>query len=389
MKLLISVVAFMTLLNGFVIAEEAETYEEALKLSGQLNKPVLLEFFKEDCEYCSQAAQDAINRDDIKQALNQIVHYTVNFKSEQGKKLEARYQVGIYFPVFYLLNHAGDIIQRWTGYTTAGRFIGQLNSALGDLTTINEKEARFKAQPSVEDALFLARYYTDTWDYLKANEYYGEARKIRGNDPAVFSYDIFQNCANAAWQDSISFDQVLPAADSVLTFRSTSKADLVKVAQIMARLGRKLNETDRIGKYIQAAIDITSNSKSSKDIEDNTLLKSEYALYVDKDTTEAIRLKKTTLPEGWESNPEQFYGYAKWCLEHNIDLENARMLTLKATGMASPGEFRGKVYNTLAQICDALKDYQEAVQYMRLAIKDDPHDPYYPDHLTELEKKLK
>lgn len=388
MKLLTGALAFIIILSGLTVAEEAKSFDDALKLSGQLNKPVLLEFFKEDCEYCSQAAQDAINRDDIKQALRQIVHYTVNFKSEPGKKLEETYQVGIYFPVFYLLNGSGDIIQRWTGYTTAQRFIGQLNNALNDLTTIHEKEARFKAKPTQTDALFLARYYTDIWDYLKANSYYGMAREILGGDPSYYSYDIFQNCANAAWQDTIPFDQVLPAADSVLTFRSSSKTDILKVAQIMVRLGRKLNKTDRIGKYIQAAIGITSGSKSAKDIEDNTLLKSEYALYVDNDTTEAIRLKKTTLPSGWESNPEHFYGYAKWCLEHDIDLDNAKAYTLRASEMASPGEFRGKVYSTLAQICDALSDYKEAVQYMRLAIKEDPHDPFYPDRLTEFEKKL-
>ena len=41
------------------ISGDVKSFEEAKRLSVQQNKPILLEFYKDDCEYCSQAAQDA------------------------------------------------------------------------------------------------------------------------------------------------------------------------------------------------------------------------------------------------------------------------------------------------------------------------------------------
>lgn len=387
MKLPAFIFAAIFLVSGFAVGQEPKTFDDALKFSSQLSKPVLLEFYNENCEYCSQAAQDAINRDDIKKALARVVHFTVNFKSEQGKKLDGKFQVGIYFPVFYLLTNTGDIINRWTGYTTAPRFIEELNRALNDLTTIDQKVSRFNAQPTVDDAIFLARYYTDIWNYPKANEYFGQARKLRGGDPALYSYDILQNYANAAWQDSIPFDAVLPVADSVLVFQNNNKSTIVKTAQIMVRLARKLNETDKIGKYLKAAIAKTTGSKIQKDIEDNTLLKSEYALYIDKDMAEATRLKKIMMPANWENDPDKFYGYAKWCLERSINLDEAKALALRAVELASPGDFKSQVYNTLASICNAQNNHSDAVRYMQLAIKEDPQDEFYQKQLEEFEKK--
>jgi thioredoxin-related protein len=368
-------------------ASDIKTLDEAEKISVQSGKPILLEFYKEDCEYCSQAAQDAINRDDVKNALGRTVHFGVNVKSDYGKKLSERYKVGIYFPAFFLLNSQGEIIKRWTGYTTAARFINDLNSGLSDTTTLEQRIARLERAPDYDDAIYLAKYYTETMDFLVANKYYRKARQLRGENPSLFAYEIFQNTANAAWQDSIPFENVLPAADTVLLFNSNNQAILVKVGQIMARLGRKLEKTNEIGRYLKAAIDATENSRTPSGKKDNVLLKSEYALYVNKDTLEAINLKKSTMPSDWLNKPDEFYGYAKWCLEHKIALDEAEALTRKAVNMASPGEFRGKVLNTLAMICDARGKYSEAAEFMRMAVKEDPKNEFYSDMLAEFEKK--
>jgi thioredoxin-related protein len=366
-------------------AGEIGTFAEAKTLSTQSGKPILLEFFKDDCEFCSQAAQDAINRSDIKQALNQVVHFTINFKQGEGIELAKKYTVGIYFPVFFLLNSRGEIIKRWTGYTGAGPFISALNNSLADQTTVDERLARYKAKPTFDDALYFANYYTDIWDYIKANDYYRQARKLSGSNPSKYAFEIFQNTANAVWQDTLEFPAVLPIADSVLALQSKNADILVKVAQIMARLGRKKETTGQIRKYLQAAIDITASRPDAKTQKDNALLKSEYALYVDKDTVRAIDIKKSTMPASWEKSPEEFYGFAKWCLEREINLEQAERFTRQAVQMASPGEFKGKVLSTLASICDARGNHQEAIKQIKLAIAEDPKNSSYKDLLEEFQ----
>lgn len=368
-------------------AGDIKNLDEARNLSAQAGKPVLLEFYKDDCEYCSKMAQDAINNESVKQALNDVIYYKVMIKSDYGKKLSERYKVGIYFPAFFLLNSNGEIIKRWTGYTTPSRFISTLNLALADRTTVEQRIARFKTESRFDDAIYLAEYFTEIMDYPNANYYYDQARKTGNRSPSVYVYEIFQNTANSAWQDSIPFGDVFPAADTVLYYHKNNAQTLIKVAQIMSRLGRKLGAADQIGKYLQAAIKATENAGGSHQ-QDNLLLKAEYALYIDKDIPAAIRLKKSTMPAGWENIPDQFYGYAKWCLEREIALTEAEGFARKAMGMASPGEFKGKVLNTLALICEVQGKYEDAVQFIELAIKEDPKNEHYPDKLAEFKSKL-
>jgi thioredoxin-related protein len=382
-RLLLSVLLIVQTFTVIAQADDIKTLDEAKALSVKLDKPVLLEFYKDDCEYCSQAAQDEINRKDIQDALSRIVSLKVNIKQDYGKKLSERYRVGYYFPAFFLLNDTGEIIKRWTGYTAAERFLNEFDKAMSDGTTVEQRVARFDKDPNFDDAIYLAQYYTDIMDYPPANKYYRQARLLGHKPAATYAYEIFQNTANEAWQDSIAFEDVLPMADSIIMLNSGNPTVLVKTAQIMARLGRKLNTTNRVGKYLQAAIDATDNARSASQIKDNTLLKAEYALYIQHDTTEAIRLKQSTMPADWQNSPEEFYGYAKWCLEHEIDLPVAENFCRTAITMASPGEFRGKVLNTLAMICDKQGNRSDAVAFLEQAIKEDQHNEFYQERLNE------
>jgi thioredoxin-related protein len=382
-RLLIFVLVLIQTLICNATASDLKTLDEAKAMSVKTNKPILLEFYKDDCEYCSQAAQDAINREDIKQALSRVVQISLNIKQDHGKKLSERYKVGIYFPAFFLLNNQGEIIKRWTGYITAQRFLDDFNNAMSENTTVEQRIARFDKTPNLDDATYLAQYFTDIMDYLPANKYYRQARAISGMPATMYAYEIFQNTANAAWRDTIPFADVIPMADSMLMLNQENPSMLVKTAQIMVRLGRKRNKTDQIAKYLEAAIEATNDSRAASKIKDNILLKSEYALCVTFDTTEAIRLKHSTMPDNWQIKPQEFYSYARWCLEHKVDLEAAEEFCRKAIQMAAPGEFRGKVLNTLALICDEQGKRTEAIEFMQMAIKEDPHNDYYSEKLAE------
>jgi len=368
-------------------ADEIKTLLDAKSASAKSAKPILLKFFKTDCEYCSQSETDAENNNEIKQALAKVVQLSIDIRSDYGKELSLQYKAGINFPVFFLLNGNGEIIKRWTGYTTAAKFLEAMKAAMSDKTTVEQRIMRFEQSPSYNDAIYLAEYFTDIMDYGPANKYYRQARLLGNKKPSAYTFEIFQNTANASWQDSIGFDEVLPSADTVLMLDSNNPSVLVKTAQIMARLARKSDRSEAIAKYLQAAIAATENPSNPGFKKDNILLKSEYALCIEKDTVEAINLKVSTLSKDWLNKPDDYYGYAKWCLDHKVDLANAEMLAKKAIGMASPGEFRGKVYNTLAMICATRENYTDAVKYMQLAIQDDSKTGFYNDMLDELIKK--
>ena len=386
LRLTIFSALFVMLISAMVFADEIKTLDQAKALSSETGKPILLKFYQDDCEYCSKFAQDAINLPEISSALEKAIDLNVLMKDDHGKKLSETYKVGIYFPAFFLLNGDGEIIKRWTGYVTPSSFLNMFNEYIDKTTTVEQRVRRFEKSPTFDDAIYLAEYFTEIWDYLKANHYYFQARKL-GDNPSAYAFEIFQNTANAAWQDTITYEDALPAADSALMHFQGNPRMLVKVAQIMVRLSRKLEKGDKVEKYLTPAIKATEG-RGGNYHDDNILLKAEYALFIEHDTTKAVDLKKSTMVSGWQDQPNKFYPFSRWCLEHNINLDEAESFARRAADMASPGEFKGKVLNTLALICEAREKYSEAAQYMQMAIDNDPHNDYYPEKLDELKKQI-
>ena len=291
--------------------------------------------------------------------------------------LAKQYRVGIYFPVFILTDSAGVPITRWQGYTGAARFISALNDALRDLTTIGERETRFKAQPTYDDALFLAKYYSDAGSYLKAADFFRKAREFSPSPGVHIYYKIFESLANAVWADSAKFADVLPVADAVLDYRPLDPRSITLVASNITRLARDKDKTAEIGKYLDAGISITAGRQDKKSLEANALFRADSALYIANDTVKALQITKGSLGNGWESKPDKFYDFAKWCLERKIDLGEAEAFTRRAVGMASPGKFKAKVLNTLAEIRIARGDTSDAIKILDEAIDEDPDDDFY------------
>lgn len=387
LKRLLIISLIIISVSAISVAGDVKTLDEAKVLSVQTNRPILLEFYQDDCEYCSKAAQDAINIESMKKALESVVHLTVLEKSDYGQEISREYFAGIYFPVFYVINSNGEIIKRWTGYTTPEPFISNLNKSLAEPLTLEQRINRFDSTPAHEDAIYLAKYYTEIWDYLKANRYYSQARSLSGRGESAYAYEIFKNAANAAWQDTITFEQALPYADTALIIFSKNPKKMVQVAQIMIRLGRKLERTENIIPYINAAIKATEGRDGNLE-KDNILLKSESALYIEKNSAKATTIKKSTLSPGWENKPDQFYSYSKWCLERKINLEEAESFARKAVNMASPGKFRGKILSTLSSICDVREKHDAAVQFIQKALENDPGNKSYSEKLAEFKEKL-
>jgi tetratricopeptide (TPR) repeat protein len=311
--------------------------------------------------------------------MQSVIHFPIN--ACEGVELSARYKPGSLFPVFVLANSSGEVIYRWTGYTGSTHFISSLRKGLSDLTTVEERRARFQDSPSFQDALFLAGYASDIGEHLEAIEYYRQAKNLSASKRSDFSYEIFENAANAVWKDMTPFDNVLPAADSVLNSGRKRTNDIARMARIMARLARKCDKTDRIAKYLQAGIDVTADGRIESVRESHALFLADYALYVDEDTLEAIKIKKTSMGDNWSSDPERYYGYAKWCLERKIDLEEAEHYAREAGKRAYAGEFRAGILNTLAEICYNRGNVSEAVRLIEMAIEQDPENDSYREQL--------
>ena len=317
-----------------------------------------------------------------------MLHLSLNVEEGEGVELSEQYKVGNTYPVFILTDSNGEVIERWTGYAGSNAFASKLKKALSDPTALDKRIARFKAEPTLDDALSLAKYYSDAGEHLKAVEYYRQAESLGKGHTLDYSYQIFINTANAAWKDMIDFDEVLPAADSVLTSKLNNRNNVSKVAMIMGRLAREKGKTNQITKYLQAGLEATANSHNKNLRESHDLIMAEYALYVNADTTEAIRIKKASMGKGWEENRDKFYSFAKWCLERKINLEEAEIYARRTVDLVYPGKYRAKVLNTLAEICYAQGNTEKSIKLIKMAIGQEPDNEYYAKQLLRFQEKL-
>ncbi|GAF91543.1 unnamed protein product, partial [marine sediment metagenome] len=106
------------------------------------------------------------------------------------------------------------------------------------------------------------------------------------------------------------------------------------------------------------------------------------------DTAKALSMKKASLGQGWETNPEKFYDFAEWCLQRKINLIEAKKYALKSAKRASAGPFKGKILKTTAEIYYALGDTKTAVSLMEAAMEQDPANDYYETIWNDFREKL-
>lgn len=322
----------------------------------------------------------------LQQAFEAVVHLPLNVQEEEGVSLSKRYKVGTTYPVFILTDNSGEVFTRWTGYTGgAPVLIATLKNALTNLTPMSKRLAKFEANKTYKEALALATYSSDHQDYLEAVRYYRIAvglGKVGGYD---YAFQIFNNMANAAWNGLASFDSASLAAGAVLNGKVQLPANLLKTAQIIANLSRKLKQTDKIKKHLEAALSATKGSTDPEIKKSRADVGADYALHVLGDTARALTIKKKSLGSGWESNRDLYYNFALWCLLRKINLVEAERFTRLTVDRVYPGKYKAKALNTLADICFAQGKRDEAIVSLNQAISEDPANKYYPKHLIELQ----
>ncbi|MCX6835789.1 MAG: hypothetical protein NTW07_11795 [candidate division Zixibacteria bacterium] len=363
-------------------AGEIATLVEAKQLSVQTGKPILLHFFRDDCEYCNQADQDSKTDASIRLAFERVVHFRVAVLQGEGTTLAATYRVGDYYPVFILTDSAGHTISRWTGYTGADRFIKSFNQAMSDVLTIDARVARCKANPTPKDALFLADFYTDSREYLLVREYLRLLQRLYAGG-LDFSYRLFSATAEAVWSDLLPFDSLTAAANDVRTKAQMNMHNLGPMAQIMANVARKTGHTDKLESYLKTGLEATSSRTDEAGIELHRDLLADFALHAMGDTVEALSVKKRALGSRWEEDMAKCFQFGEWCFRRDINLADAEHYVRLATDKASGDKFRATHLRMLAEICFARGKTQEAIELANQALTLDPTAVWFEKKLNE------
>ncbi|MFH2056856.1 MAG: thioredoxin family protein [bacterium] len=369
------------------LAAEATSFAEAKQLSAAGGLPILFEFYRSDCEYCERSEREAQSNESVKLALTRVVHYHCNVKDGEGIELSEKYEVGFTYPVFLLTDATGEPISRWIGFSNASRLITKLSDELKDLTPIAARETRLKTAPNVSDALKLAGYYADAMKYDKSVAAYRKAQEV-GGTRSDYSYQIFYQAANAAWNEMMPFAEVLPAADAALTSSRVGVPNKLKVVELLARLARKSHRTEVLGPYLDKGIALTASDKSNSPNEKHANFLADQALHIEGDTAQAIQLKKQGLGPGWENDMQKCYGFARWCLEREINLPEAETYCRSAAQTVPDLKAKAQIYGKLGEILAAEGKYADAVDALLLSVENDPTHEFYHTQLKEYNDSL-
>jgi tetratricopeptide (TPR) repeat protein len=308
----------------------------------------------------------------------------VQIDAEKGVGVDLKNQYNVKgYPTFILTNKDGETMSRWWGYSKK-MFFDEFDLGFSDLTTIPEKEARYKDKPDAKTARILASYYNTQGEMKKAASLYEEAANYDPeNDYAV---ELFQIYYSGLRRQVYSLEEVEAIATKAV---KSDKVEADAKTQIYAQMTYMV-KSETTDEKMLAFVDngykhLESHQENAPKWAKNALNIS-YALYIEKNEKKAVKLKKASMPEGWENNPKDINAFSWWCFENKVNLMEADQLGRKAVKLAQPGKEKAMILDTVAEIVNLVGFPEDSVGLMELAIKEDPDNEFYKKQLEKFKK---
>jgi tetratricopeptide (TPR) repeat protein len=304
----------------------------------------------------------------------------VNAEEEgEGVELTERFSIEGY-PTFVVVNAEGETIDRWAGYETPDEFIATLAQSTADPTTIAEKRARYGEQATLRDAVALGAYHGSLAEFRESARYYEDALRL-SDSAGAYLYDLFEIHAWGHEEEEFGTEELVAIADRTLDSDEITVGQRVEVARAMSRAART-DETLSVAVYIEAGLEASEDAEEPDLLDLRRALLIEHALRVTGDKPRALELKRESLPEDWNDDPNQLNGFAWWCFENEMNLEEAEMLARRGVELTDDTHQQAQILDTVAEIVFLRGDRDEAVALIEQAAELDPESDYYREQLT-------
>ncbi len=389
LTLILTAVLFVTFFAATpALGCSASSLEQAKAKSTESSLPILIKVGAEWSKE-SQKFDKFIETDEETKAIlkEHVILFSVDAKSEEGKAIATSYSV-LNFPSFILTDNRGETIDRWYGFGCQECFGKRVVAATEDLVTISKRIKRFQKNPSEEDALKLGNIRHAEGMFAEAVAYFARARELNPDSETNYDALIFNAMAYGNFYQLFSTDQVKDQANVVLASSNRSEKDLLNVAYSMHKVSKRADDLSLFTPYLKVCIEETADSKEEGVLAKRAKLMPEYTLHIQKDTKKAIKLKKSSMPEGWLEDGNQLNNFAWWCFENKINLAEAEKMARKGVELTSPGREKANALDTLAEICNLSGQCGDAVDYIRMAVAEDPENEYFQEQLIRFEKIL-
>ena len=306
--------------------------------------------------------------------------YKVNAEAEgEGAELAEEFKVEGY-PTFVVTNAGAETISRWWGYDDGGAdFIATVTDAAADPTTIAEKMERFEAEPTAKDAATVGYYYLTREEALEAVTWLERAIEL-GDPEEVYEYLLVMATSVGIEDELFSLDDLKTAANRALASPHMSQQQTVNVAFMVTRQLRA-DDAQGVAPYIEAGLAATEGSDDEDLQRSRQRLLIDEALLVRGDTRLAVDLRRETLDDGWDSDPDQLNGFAWWCFENEVNLEEAEALARRGAELAEDDAKKAQIIDTVAEIVNLRGDRAGAAELIQQAVALNPDSSYYQEQL--------
>jgi tetratricopeptide (TPR) repeat protein len=364
-----------------------DSYEAAQKMAASQGVPLLLNLEAEWSYSCKAFQKEWESDEEFRNAVSEgVVYHSMDAEEGEGEKVAKSYGV-VGYPTFILANSSGETMDCWMGYKHRDKFLQAKAEALADPTTISEKMTRFRENPTEADAVKIG----DLRQYLgypaEAVAYYRRAMELNPESEIDYELRVLGAMARGAWSKIYTPAQVRGQADAVFASNPTPET-MLSAYHTVWKVGYKAKTPEIAYPYLRVAYEALADADDEKSAKMRAKIYPDYALYIERDVDAAVQARKAQQPENWQEDGVLLNNFAWWCFENRINLEEAEEMARRGVELCEAGRDKANVLDTLAEICNLKDDCSNAVQYIRLAVQEDPENEYFQKQLVRFEEIL-
>lgn len=381
-------VALVVAVTPLHAADTSLDFESAKAQAAERGVPVVIDFFTDWCVYCKHFDRDLADASTgLADALGAVVFTSIDAEKGEGIELAKTYEVSG-FPTYLMIDAEGEVIDRWAGYGGPDHFRQYYDPALADPRPLHVKREAFEKEPTAELAIRFGEIEMGAGRSDEAIAYFRQAQEL---DP---SSDQSGNILMANFMKvrrtgtPESFQTFTAAAQALIDDEDTATGTIATAAQMVGALAGRFGEPELELTFLKAALDAIERDPADVDPSQITAIKIAGHLKVTGDVDKAVAAKKASLDEGWEDDADALNGFAWWCFENEVNLEEAQALAMKGVELARPGTQKAMILDTLAEICNARGDCGEALAFIEQAIEEAPDERHYLEQRTRFSAAL-
>lgn len=296
--------------------------------------------------------------------LPKVVLLKNDCEKGDGIALAKKYEVKMY-PTFALVDAKGEVTDRWAGYEGVPSFTAMVDAGLADRRTIAQKKEAFATKPTLPLALSLASHSETLGANGDAVTYYREAMKQDPQRVGELRPRAFMAMAYGLRSRQFTPEDVVSSGQEIVADPAATPDAHLMVAGVL----KGLAPPETYVPILQGALKATANATDPDVVEGRRELEIDAALMIDKDADKALKLKRASMPEGWQDDPSRLNSFAWWCCENGVNLAEAFDLAMRGANLATADGDKANILDTAAEIAFKRGDTKKAIELEEQAIK--------------------